>query len=124
MAICAWKECDNWFDGTNTNRGRKRIYCCPQCNKYAYRSRQNERRKIARHMAKGNVALLDGVATKARIHASLTCPKYSGCINIAYRNDGLLGCWKCTKRIYMEDAWKHEPGVLICNETDFTDHIA
>ena len=56
---------------------------------------------------------------EARMDASLNCTLHRGCLDAEK-----LPCLNCTKKIWQKDTWKHEPGVLICNETDYTDHIA
>ena len=99
------KYCNKHFEKTRSDQ----VYC-PVCRKDGRRLRsytvqtpeqtaQKQRRKDAK--------------LEARVRASLNCKCYQGCLR-AFK----LPCWKCTKKIYKEDAWKHEPGVLIYNGVD------
>ena len=113
MAICAWKNCNNWFDDTKTNRGQKRKYCGRQCNIYATRENQNKSRLKARHAAKRKISAIKRDRNKAREFAVLNCVLYRECnLNIT------MNCHRCQKKIIEMGAWRREPGTLYHNQED------
>ena len=99
--ICGY--CEKSFITHDT----RQIYCCHKCKKLEGRrvratsqtpeqTAQKQRRKDAK--------------LEAREWATLNCALHTACLR-AFE----LPCLNCTKKIYKEDAWQHEPGVLVQN---------
>ena len=113
MPECKYRSCDVTFEITANHRGVKKEYCCQKHgDKERYLLKKDQQFIVS-----------EGVSGKehqeAREYASLNCLHYTKCL-FGVR----MKCWGCDYTEFQKDAWKHEPGVLICNETDFTDHIA
>ena len=143
MPECAYSECDIVFDENPT--GRKRIYCGPQCQSLAQRPHVIEHVKHCKYCGKSfttrrskkicccskcqKLGKRQSIAAsqtpeqtaakqrrnderlEARVRAALNCALHPACLRAEK-----LPCLNCTKKIYKEDAWKHEPGVLVHNE--------
>ena len=111
MPECKYRLCHVIFE--SSGRGKKKKYCCTQ-----HRDKERYRLKMDQQfLARKGVSHEEH--QMAREYAALNCLHYTKCLF------GLrMSCFGCDYTEFQKDAWKHEPGVLICNETDFTDHIA
>ena len=142
MPECAYKPCHVFFEQNKT--GRKRIYCCDPHKLLAQRPHIKEHTRNCKYCDKlfvtrrsrkvyccykcqrksNNIARIvsqtpEQTAAKqrrrdakleARVRATLNCALHTACLR-AFK----LPCLNCTKKIYKEDAWQHEPGVLVQN---------
>ena len=105
MVKCGWPKCDIEFDETTPSPGHKRKYCCNEHKKYAGWERVDERKIKARLELKKK-------REAARIYAAINCLNYTSCIcNTA------INCLNCESAETVKDAFRHEPGILVHDQS-------
>ena len=142
MPECAYMPCKAVFEIEPGTKGQPKKYCCRKCYLLSRLKPKKTRecllcgasfttgrsvklycgsqcQQVSRREARATAQTPEQTAQKqrrkdakleARVRASLNCKCYTACLR-AFK----LPCWKCTKKIYKEDAWQHEPGVLVQN---------
>ena len=142
MPECAYMPCKTVFEIQPGTKGQPKKYCCRKCyllsrlkpketrecllcgasfttgrssKLYCGSQCQQASRREARATAQTpeQTALIQrrkDAKLEAREWATLNCALHTACLR-AFK----LPCLNCTKKIYKEDAWQHEPGVLVQN---------
>jgi len=109
MPECKYRLCHVIFEPGG--RSKKKEYCCDK-----HRHKERYRLKMDQQFITRE-CVTEKECQAAREQAILNCADYLGCLDIVYRDDGNMNCHNCSKPTTI-DAWKHEPGVLICNGDD------
>jgi len=104
MPECKYRLCANTFKLNPRQRGQKKEYCCPQHGKAERRLNGLELRAAKDY--KNRVPAERKQA--ARINASINCLNYTKCLFGVRMN-----CLDCDKAEFQADAFRHEPGVLV-----------
>ena len=116
MPECKHRFCDVVFEPGG--RSKKKEYCCTK-----HRDKERYLLRIGQQFIVRN-----GISEKehqaAREFAIMNCLKYRDCLDAAYMDDNDMGCAGCGESDMVYGAWKKEPGMLYCEDYDFTDHIA